>query len=290
MIERLALGTVQFGLPYGIANQTGQVSRDEVAAILEYAQLSGVDTLDTAMAYGESEKCLGKAGIADWRVVSKLPVAEECCPDVSAWVRESVADSLGRLSISRLYGLLLHRSDEFLAPHGDRLYRAMLTLKNTGIVEKIGVSVYEPDELEALCSRFHFDLVQVPFNILDHRFATSGWFDRMKQAGTEIHVRSIFLQGLLLMDKDRRPAYFERWGQLWQLWEAWLDERGLTPLQACVGHALSYPEIDRVLVGVESLKQIKEILSGAKVEGVVPPKSLTSNDGDLINPSHWSMC
>ncbi len=211
MSNRLALGTVQFGLPYGIANQTGQISRDEAAAILNHAWAMGLDTLDTAIAYGGSEARLGEIGVKQWRVISKLPAVPESVTDVAAWVENSVNGSLERLNIPMLRGLLLHCSRQLLGVRGDTLYRALAAIKDEGKVEKIGVSIYGPEELDALWPHYQFDLVQAPFNVIDRRLATSGWLKRLHQAGIEVHVRSVFLQGLLLMDTANRPVSFNRW-------------------------------------------------------------------------------
>lgn len=287
MASRLALGTVQFGAPYGIANQVGQVGRDESAAILEHAWSMGIDTLDTAAVYGDSEQRLGEFGVRRWRVVSKLAEVPADVADVPSWVSLSVTGSLERLDLTKIHGLLLHRPQQLLGPHGDALYRALVRLKDQGKVEKIGVSVYGPDELDMLWPRFQFDLVQAPFNVLDRGLATSGWLSRLHDSGVEVHVRSVFLQGLLLMAATKRPRRFDRWKPLWDQWQHWLDDHSLTPLQACLGFALSRPEIDRAVVGVDSLEQLQGIL--AKVESAVdePPAMLQCQDPDLINPSRW---
>ena len=287
--SRLALGTVQFGLTYGIANQAGQVSRDEAAAILNHAWASHLDTLDTAIAYGESEQRLGHLGVSQWRVVSKLPALPADCADVAAWVRASVHGSLSRLGIPRLHGLLLHRSQELLGAQGSEIYQALVVLRGEGKIKKLGVSIYDPDELDSLWPRFQLDLVQAPFNVIDRRLAASGWLARLHQAGTEVHTRSAFLQGLLLMEPGRRPEAFNRWQPLWQQWHGWLHEQSLPALQACLGFALSHAAIDRVVVGVDSLAQLQEILGSAEAPAVVPPAALMSADQELINPSRWNM-
>ena len=288
MTNRLVLGTVQFGLPYGIANQAGQVSRAEATAIMDHARGRGIDTLDTAIAYGESEQRLGEIGVAQWQVISKLPAVPEYCTDIAEWVHESVLGSLQRLRIQRLRGLLLHHPHQLLGPEGSALYRALVSIKNQGKVEKIGISIYGPDELDALWPRYRFDLVQAPFNIIDRRLAVSGWLARLHQAGAEVHVRSVFLQGLLLMDAAKRPAAFNRWEPLWQQWHRWLDNQALTPLQACLGFALTQPGIDRVVIGVESLAQLQEILVSVETPAVEPPVTLVSEAPDLVNPSRWA--
>jgi aryl-alcohol dehydrogenase-like predicted oxidoreductase len=289
LTKRLALGTVQFGLPYGVANQVGQVSRDEANSILSHAWAMGVDTLDTAIAYGESEQLLGDIGIGQWQIISKLSAVHESCTDVAAWVQGSVRSSLERLRIPKLRGLLLHRPQQLLGAYGDALFRALVAMKDQGKVEKIGISIYDPSELDALCPHYQFDVVQAPFNIMDRRLATSGWLERLHQAGAEIHIRSVFLQGLLLMNAANRPSTFNRWRPLWQHWHCWLDEQALTPLQACLGFALAQSQVDRVVVGVDSLAQLKGVLAHVETPLVEPPATLVSEDMDLINPSRWTM-
>lgn len=284
---KIGLGTAQFGLPYGIANQVGQVSRDEASLILERAWMAGIDTLDTAITYGESEQLLGEIGVSQWRVVTKLPAIPEACLDVAGWVLESVACSLSRLKINRLHGLLLHRPQQLFGSQGNALYQALVAIKEQGKVEKIGVSIYGPEELDALWSRYQFGLVQAPFNIVDRRLITSGWLTRLHQAGVEVHVRSIFLQGLLLMEAAKQPATFNQWTPLWERWYRWLKTQSLTPLQACLSFALSQPGIDRVLVGVDSLKHLQEILDCGGISAVEPPENLMSEDKNLINPFQW---
>ena len=279
---------MQFGLPYGIANRAGQVSRSDAIAILDCASTAGLDTLDTANAYGDSERQLGEIGVARWQIISKLPVAIDSSLDVGAWVRDSTHHALERLRVPSLRGLLLHRSEQLLGPGGNALYEAMLDLKASRTVEKIGVSIYQPSELDSLLPRFDLDLVQAPFSVFDRRLVSSGWLARLHTAGIEVHVRSIFLQGLLVMNRVTRPAAFDRWRPLWDTWHQWLGEQALTPLQACVGFALSRPEISRVIVGVDSVAHLREVLSAAEQSTAAAPDALSSSDPDLLNPANWA--
>lgn len=284
---RLALGTAQFGLAYGIANTEGQVTADAAVKILASAREAGMDTIDTAIAYGQSEQRLGEAGVQGWQIVSKLPAVPDGCADVQAWVAGNVDESLARLKVPRLRAMLLHRPGQLLGENGRQLYQALLRLKDTGKVEKIGISIYEPSELDELHTRYAFDLVQAPFNVFDRRLATSGWLHRLHGEGVEIHVRSAFLQGLLLCATGKSPAGFERWEALWSSWRAWAAEAGLDPLRAALGHVLSYPEVGRVVVGVDSLHQLNEILACAKSGQHRAPETLAIADPDLLNPARW---
>ena len=147
---KLALGTVQFGLNYGVANTDGRVSTEMAESILRSAQLSGMDTLDTAIAYGDSESVLGGLGVQSWKVVSKLPALPEGCSDVTHWVKSQMQESLRRLGLQRMDGLLLHRPGQLLEAVGPDLYAALQSLKAEGLVAKVGVSVYGPAELDDL--------------------------------------------------------------------------------------------------------------------------------------------
>ena len=285
---KLALGTVQFGLNYGVANQHGQTSQDEARSILGHARSNGMDMLDTAIAYGESEERLGEIGIQDWHVVSKLPVVPETCGDVSRWVKDTLGKSFQRLKVKSLYGLLLHQPQQLLGQDGERLYQAMQQLKRDGFVQKIGISIYDPAELDVLCSRYQFDIVQAPFNIMDRRLIDSGWLSRMPERGIEFHVRSVFLQGLLLMPSSNRPDKFNRWASRWSKFESWLTQSGLTPLQACLRYAVSFSEVNKVIIGVDNLTQLKEIFQSTA--GPVPevPRELQVYDADLLSPTRWA--
>lgn len=285
---RLALGTVQFGMPYGVANRDGQISRKAAKEMLRLALANGIDMLDTAMVYGDSETCLGDAGTKCFKLVTKLPAIPDDCVDLGSWVREQVAASLFRLGANSAYGLLLHRPQQLLGPDGKALYRALLGLIDDGKVQKVGVSVYSPDQLAALIPRYRFDLVQCPFNLVDRRLHSSGWLRRLKNAGIEVHVRSVFLQGLLLMPHAAIPVRFAPWCKLWGEWHGWLSDQDTSAVRACLAFPLAYPEIDRVVVGADSIIQLAQIIDEARS---TPPQcfpDLSCEAEDLINPSRWS--
>ena len=282
---KLALGTAQFGLSYGIANTVGQVKLDDVRAILEYASLKGINSLDTAVAYGNSEKMLGDAGIDGWNVISKLP---EAPADLSyEWLRNEVEASFSRLKLQEIQGMLLHRPQQLLEPNGRKLYDLLQRLKQEGLIKKIGISIYDIQELVQYNSSGHFDIVQLPFNLLDKRPIEAGIFKKLSDQGTQIHVRSIFLQGLLLMDADQRPKKFDRWESVWQSYDNWLKEANISRLEACLGYVMQTPFIDKIIVGIDSLKQLEDIVNVSS-KSLLPPAELFLNDAMLLNPGNWN--
>lgn len=286
--SRLAIGTVQFGLPYGVANQDGQVSQEEAQKILRRARPSGINTLDTATGYGTSEQVLGAIGVEAWSVITKIPPVPEDCGDVVSWMRAVAMESQQKLGLSKLRGLLLHRPLDLLRPDGETIYQTLTSFKEEGLVEKIGFSVYSPRDLDALWDAFPPDLVQVPFNVFDRRMQTSGWLQKMHQAGTEIHARSVFLQGLLLMNSKARPEKFSRWDDLWQKWQSWLEQQGLSPVQGALAFVRFRPEIDRIVVGIDSSLQLNEILAAAQTPIRIAPDTLACEDEALVDPSQWN--
>lgn len=285
---RVALGTVQFGLPYGIANETGQVGRLEAKEMLHLAEVSGIDMLDTAIAYGESEACLGAAGVQSFKVVTKLPALPDSVRDVRIWVREQVGLSLQRLGVTCLYGLLLHRSADLLGNRGQELWHAMEELRGDGSTCKIGASIYAPLELDAVTKQYDIDLVQAPFNILDRRLRTSGWLDRLKDMNVEVHTRSAFLQGLLLMPLSSVPPKFlSRWNGLFLRWHQWLCSYNITAVQACLSFSLSQLQIDKVIVGADGKLQLQEIVDFANCAFPDFFPDLQTDDESLVNPALW---
>lgn len=287
-VSRLALGTAQFGLQYGIANTTGQVSLKSVEQILHSAQESGLDLLDTAPVYGESQSVLGRVGLSGWKVVTKLPGLRENILDVTSWTKKRMLRSLRELQLPEVYGLLCHKVSDLLGPHAPHLIVALENLKQTGYVQKVGVSVYSPEDLDKLLPVFKPEIVQIPFNILDRRFLSSGWVQEMASQGIEIHCRSIFLQGLLLQSAAQRKPYFNRWANLLSRWDNFVVSQPVAAHTLCVWFALSFPQISRIVVGLDSMLQLSELIDSAlSAPDVSQWPDLETFDEDLLLPMRW---
>lgn len=288
---RIALGTVQFGLPYGVANTQGQVSYDQAEAMLRAMRTAGIDTIDTAIAYGEAETVLGRIGVSGFRLVSKVPALREPALAVDDWVMAQVEASLERLRVPRLGGLMLHAPDDLLGPHGSDLARGLRRVRDAGLAERIGLSVYSPGQLAALIDRLPLEIIQIPLNVFDRRFVETGWLDRLVSDDVEVHARSVFLQGLLLMPSDRVPSKFAPFRRLIDGWHAWLSgdaAAGRSTVQACLAHVASYAGISRLVVGADSLAQFQDIIEAASTTPLRAPESLASPATPLINPAQWN--
>jgi len=288
---RLALGTVQFGLPYGVANTQGQVSYDEAEAMIGAMLTAGIDTIDTAIAYGEAETVLGHIGMSGFRLISKVPALLEPVLAVDDWVVAQVEASLERLRVPRLSGLMLHSPDDLLGPHGSDLARGLRRAQDAGLAERIGLSVYSPEQLAILVDRLPLEIIQIPLNIFDRRFVETGWLDRLVADNVEVHARSVFLQGLLLMPSDRVPSKFAPFRSMIDDWHSWLASdaaAGRSTVQACLAHVASYPGISRLVVGSDNLAQLQDIINAATFAPIRAPESLSSPANSLINPVQWN--
>ena len=284
---RLALGTAQFGLDYGITNNSGQTPEEEVAKIINRSSILGIDTLDTAPVYGDSELILGKIGLDHWNIITKLPKYQKRAPSIKFWIKNHINDSLTKLGINQLDAVLLHDASDLLKDEGLEIAETLQEIRNEGLVNKVGFSIYSPDSLNELFKVMTPDIVQVPINVLDQRLITSHWLHKLNNMNIEIHGRSIFLQGLLLMDKNKRPKYFDQWKEVFMIWENFLRKHNISPLEACLYFVRQIKSLSKVIVGVNDLRQLEEVISIWKHSRDIDFQDLLYNDPKLIDPRNW---
>jgi aryl-alcohol dehydrogenase-like predicted oxidoreductase len=279
MLEKLGLGTVQFGQAYGVSNTHGQVSRKEAAAILDQAAKAGIRLLDTAANYGEAESILTALDTSPFRVVTKTINLSHGLERVIARARQS-AQTL------KADTLLVHAANDLKGKDGDALWSALRGLKDEGIFRKIGISVYVADDPAALAERFRPDVMQLPFSLLDQRLLLNGTLTRLQALGVEIHARSLFLQGLLFLEE--LPQKLRHATPHLAHVRKSLKDGNITPLAAALGFVLAQREIAFGLVGVTSAAELNEIITAAKQP--LPPldwSSFALEDELVLTPSLW---
>ncbi len=293
-LRKLGLGTVQFGLAYGVANERGRVPAAEARAIVQAALVAGIDLFDTAAAYGDSEAVLGHTtpgSRGDVRIVSKLPplAAERIGVAEIDQCLASLLHSLAQLRRSSIYGLLLHRPDDLRKPGAERLVALLEELKRAGTVAKAGVSVYDRAQIELALDRLALDAVRVSVNLLDQRLLRDGALDRLKRRNVEVHARSAFLQGALLSEPSRLPEHFAPYRDRLQTVGIAAERVGLSRLALCLRFVLGQSAIDRVIVGVTDVAELQPILAAAVDATPLPGglAALASDDPRLVNPALW---
>lgn len=286
MNTKLAIGTVQFGTAYGINNKTGQVPEKQVVELLARAYAAGVNIVDTAQAYGESEYVLGRVLPAlnkPFRVVSKFIAGPGLTPDAL------FSDTCARLKVKRLYAFLYHKFSDFQA-YPD-WHEKLLGIKAKGSLDKIGFSVYYPHEIQFLLdNNVKFDLVQLPYSVFDRRFEVL--FPALKERGVEVHVRSVFLQGLAFTSTSNLPAYLERMRPRIELINSISRKVGIPVVALCLCFAYINPCIDKVVIGLDGIGDLESALDSIKWKDEVVKicselSALKENNEMLILPHNW---
>ena len=290
--SKLGLGTVQWGMQYGVSNKCGQTSSEEVSQIMKLAQGAGISLLDTACLYGNAEQVLGRLNLSPFRVITKTP--KFCKDRVSKADVECISrtfdKSLQKLRLKSVYGLLLHDVNDIFSPNGSRLVGALEQLKSQGLVSKIGISVYNSFQIKKALDYFKPDIIQLPINVLDQRLIKDGSIAYLSKLGIEVHARSVYLQGLLLMNvNDDVPKYFEPWLPLLLKWHKYCHDQSISPLHAALGFVCGLKGVSHALVGVQSHNQLNEILDGLTICDFLDFEQFATDDCNIIDPSVWSL-
>ncbi len=291
---KLALGTVQFGLPYGVGNVTGQPSEVEVAEILRHAASAGVEVLDTASLYGDSEAVLGRCLPAEhrFRIVTKTPkFLGTDDASIATTLKGAFAESCKRLRQPRVYGLLVHDANDLLGAKGDVIWRSMQELQLENGVTSIGASVYSGSQIDCLLQRYPIDLVQLPLSVLDQRLIQSGHLERLAERNVEVHVRSVFLQGALLMSPDSLPPYLAGLRPSIEQISTRAASIGLSPLQAALRFVVGLKQVAAVVCGVESVAQFDQLVAAlehpATALSYEAAVACACRDDQFLDPSQW---
>jgi aryl-alcohol dehydrogenase-like predicted oxidoreductase len=286
-MNRIVLGGAQLGLPYGILNGGETLSREEVARILDTAVSHGIDSIDTAIAYGQSETVIGETAQNRFKIISKLPPIPSDMANVSQWVRRQIDASLSRLNCSSLEALLLHHPQDLIGPHGSELYAAINSLLSEKIIERFGVSIYAPNELDGIIGKFNIDVVQAPLNVFDRRII--GVTDQLSALNIEVHVRSVFLQGVLIANPKDRPQRFQPWSEHFARFDEWVHSTGMSAMACCLGFALQQPGVTKLVIGTTSKESLTEIMTSIPNIHLEVPADLQSSSEQLIDPRVWSV-
>ena len=291
-MSKLALGTVQFGLDYGVSNQDGKVILTEAKAILKACEEFGILSLDTAGDYGDSEKVLGNIGISNFSVTTKLSNLDAVTDsEINQLVKDQVNHSFSNLKCKQLHAVLVHNSQYLLSPQGQIIWKSLKNLQTQLNISKIGVSIYDPIELDHLEDLgINPEIVQSPYNIFDQKIYQSGWLEKLVDRGVEVHARSVFLQGLLLQDETLRDRYFYRWSDQFKQFRHLLEKSDRTALELSLQFALANPFFTKIVVGVQNVEQLREIACvSSPRDDIIEGCHLACDDLDLIRPQNWKL-
>ncbi|HSW04741.1 aldo/keto reductase [Aquabacterium sp.] len=278
----LALGTVQFGLAYGVVGSGQPVGDAEVRRILDRAAALGIRVLDTAAAYGDIEQRLaGLSGANAFSAISKIPPLWKGAeaPAAAAFVRKALTASQTRLG-SMLGSVLFHSADDLLGPLGEALWKEAARFTTAGGL-RLGVSCYGPQQLQAVAERFPVALAQLPGNALDQRL------NGFSFPGIELHLRSAFLQGLLLAPAEQGGQRLPAAASALRQWQHHCEQQDLSPLTAALGAVKALPGVRYCVVGVESVAQLEQIAAAWQQARPLALPELATDDPAIIDPRVW---
>lgn len=273
--NKIGLGSVQFGLPYGISNQTGQTPIDEVSKILDSAFAEGIRIIDTASAYGTSESVIGMLNNNRFSIVSKFGPSSSVKD-----IRQQLENSLSALNAKSLYGYLAHLPLDLL--ENPIVWQELQKMKTENKIQKIGFSLNAPNEYYLLkAAGIQPDLVQVPFNYFDTRFKEV--LTELKAKDCEVHTRSTFLQGLFFTETEKLSSFFDELKPNLQ----YLHKSYKSKLEGVLlSYVLQQDFIDVVIMGVENVTQLKKNLESIAVAPELEPLAVSFPE-KLVMPMHW---
>lgn len=277
---KIALGTVQFGLNYGINNKTGKIT--SINDILDYALANNINTLDTAQSYGDSEIRIGEYNSHNqFNIISKIT------PEENISTEDSFLSSLRALKSDSIYGLLIHDFSTF--KKNKHILKSLQQLKDKGKIKKIGFSLYSPFELKYLLeNNIEFDIIQVPYNIFDQRFEP--YFKKLKNLNIEIHTRSVFLQGLFFIPPNELSEHFLDIKKHLTLLNKLAIKHNHTIASLCLAFAISNTDIDKIVIGIDSIDNLKENLSSLhKISDDLKTQllQLSLKNENILLPMNW---
>lgn len=288
-MNKLILGTVQMGLDYGINNSSGKITLDDSCMILSKAFELGIDTLDTAEAYGNAHQVIGNFHLLNpeikFKVITKVP------HDVVAGeIEQKIRTYINDLNVDCLEVLMFHSFDSY---KNNRAIIAVLNdLKNQGIIKHIGVSVYTNNQIEALLTDDNVTVVQMPFNLLDNESIRGDLMNKMKAKGKVIHTRSAFLQGLFFKEQLENNTVSQQLSSVLVAIKNIAIEENTSVSNLALSYCLNQKDIDQVLIGVDSVNQLIDNLKAVNYKmnhnAFLKINALKVDNLDLLNPSLWN--
>ncbi len=285
-ISKFILGTVQFGLPYGINNPSGKVPREESFRILDLAHKIGITTLDTAEGYGDAQDVLGSY---HQKYASRFLINTKFKGTQPQELEAECERSLHTLNVSAIETYFFHRFEDFKSKPG--LKTMLNELKRKGLIRKAGLSVYTNAEFEEAINDSDIDTIQLPFNLLDNYYQRGHLMKKAKESGKKIQVRSVFLQGLFFKNPQTLPPFLEPLSPYLNKLTEIKDKNQFNMEELCLAYAASTAEIDEIIIGVDSAEQLQRNADAFKTSLLPEIADLIHHikvkETELLYPYNW---
>lgn len=283
--KKFILGTANFGLSYGIAKKV--VKQNEIKTITSFVKKK-IKILDTALKYRIPTKKINL--INNFKIITKLGYVKE--KNIENAVYKKILKSLKEYKIKSFEAILLHDSRILENKDGARYVSILKELKKKKLCKSIGVSIYEPNEIKLVLKYFKPDLIQAPLNLFDQRLVKSKWYKYLIKNKIKIHVRSVFLKKVLLLDNSEIPKYFKRWRKYFTKYHELCRSSKITKIQACLNYVFQFKDIQGIVLGVDNIFQLNEIMKTQIIKDkllVSKISSLGIRKKEIIDPRSWKL-
>ena len=283
---KLVIGTAQLGMKYGLFNNK-KISHKEFKKIEKLVLKSKIHFIDTAISYGNSENIIGNSKLKNLNIITKIKLPKKKNIYIKDWILKEIFKSLNKLKIKHIYGVLIHDYKDLLGRSGREYLHLLQALKKRKIINKIGISIYDPKEIKKILKFWKPDIVQFPFNIFDNRILNSKLIIILKKFKIEIYARSAFLQGALIDDYSSFK-FKKKYKHLFNKFNHWCSINNISKIQACLHFIKQYKKIDYLVVGFNNYNHLKEIMNVFKQKQITIPNKFSTNDINLIDPRRWN--
>jgi hypothetical protein len=282
---KLVVGTVQLGKNYGLVNGK-KILDSEIKKIENLIFKSKIKFIDTSANYGASEKIIGNSNLKKINIITKIKLPKKV-DNIDKWLKKKIFNCLKKLKVNKIYGVLIHDYRDLNGKKGKKYLQYLYNLKKKNLIGKVGLSIYNPKELNKIWTFWKPEIVQAPLNIFDQRILNSGWISILRRFKILLFVRSCFLQGLLLSDYKSNIKFKKFYKEL-DKFSDYCKRNKISRLQACIDFIKITKNIDYLVVGFNNLSQFKKILTSFdKKKTIKVPKIFSSNKLDLIDPRRW---
>ena len=278
--KKIILGSANFTQKYGV--DPIKIKNYDIKNILNLAKKNNIYKIDTAEAYLKDKKIFKNIN-KKFKFLSKIVPNDKWTS--LEFCQMKLEEHFKNLNNNKVQTLLVHGAEILLTKNGKKIFRNLEDLKKRKYFQKIGLSIYDTECLNYVISNFNIDVVQCPYNILDKRILTTGWFDKLKNLGVETHIRSIFLQGLLVNKSVHKKKYFKKWQKKISTWFSWLENNDISPIDYCLSDIM-YSDFDEIIIGINNSDSLKQIINFRKIK-LSKMLNLKINDLELIDPRNW---
>jgi aryl-alcohol dehydrogenase-like predicted oxidoreductase len=283
--RKVIIGTANLNSNYGLIKNSLKIK--DFRNVLKFCKKLGIKIIDTSPNYSNSEIIIGRE-TKKFEIITKIPKIPKKIKKIEIvdWIFKKIYESSANTKTKKFYGVLLQNADILLSSKSLIIYKTLQDLKKKGKISKIGISIYNFKILEKILDQFKIDFIQVPFNVFDRRILNKKILKKIKKKGVKIHVRSIFLQGLLIEKNFQIPSHLSNLKKNLKNWHQWLKKNNIDPLNGCIEFVSNYKQIDKFVIGFNNFKQFNQIINFKKKNLNFKKLNLNLNEKS-IDPRKW---